>query len=274
MQNFTPVTAFAYHSEREDDSGALNFHRNQLTSPHGCTLTIQPIGALGSNVFGLQSLLDPMTLIILGVLVLCLVLWGVFAARRRPSLRATVQDGLPLPVPIGGASPVNAMGGDGSVRSMVEPSVNPFAAPMPTAYVPPPPVRPQAATPPVMPVAATAASFDVTTGEMRGPFPLPPADMPLLDSRVVAPTEVVVLWRAVSRDVEEYTVRIDTVSHDQLVFGGLVHNSRTASPNGALERRLFHTMVLPDESMLSIRTRSGTPIKNVRAWLRSLPDAR
>jgi hypothetical protein len=32
-------------------------------------------------------------------------------------------------------------------------------------------------------------------------------------------------------------------------------------------------MVLPDESMLSIRMRNGTPIKNVRAWLRSLPDA-
>ncbi len=234
-------------------------------------------------MFGLQSLLDPMTLIILGVLVLCLVLWGIFAARRRPGLRATVQDDAALPmasapgirmdadsVLAAGMGRVN-LNGAGPASRMPEPSVNPFNAPMPTAYVPPPPARPSA--PPVMPVAATAASFDVATGEMRGPFPLPPVEMPLQDSRIVTPTEVVVLWRAVSRDVEEYTVRIDTVSQDQLVFGGLVHNARTNAPGSALERRLFHTMVLPDESMLSIRTRNGTPIKNVRAWLRSLPDA-
>jgi hypothetical protein len=124
------------------------------------------------------------------------------------------------------------------------------------------------------PAASPAtAAFNAETGALTGPFPLPPQDMPLQDSRLVVPTEVVVLWRSVSRDVEEFTVRIDTVSHDQLVFGGLVHNNRAPQPGGALERRLFHTMVLPDESMLSIRTRTGTPIKNVRAWLRGLPDA-
>ncbi len=221
-------------------------------------------------MLGLQSLLDPLTLIILGVLVLCLVLWGIFAARRRPGLRATVQDEFVGPGP--SAMPVGPMSRPGPSIAPETPA-NPFAAPMAAAYVPPPPAARAPATPPVMPPAATAASFDAATGQMRGPFPLPPVDMPLQDSRIVAPTEVVVLWRAVSRDVEEYTVRIDTVSHDQLVFGGVVHNPRMTPAAGGLERRLFHTMVLPDESMLSIRTRSGTPIKNVRAWLRSLPDA-
>jgi hypothetical protein len=225
-----------------------------------------------------------MTLIIVGVLVLCLVLWGIFAARRRPGLRATVQDEMPLPMASAAGIPLNgggmaglsmagaSMAGRSAAAVAPEPSVNPFSAPMPTAYVPPPPnARP--ATPPAMPAAATPATFDPVSGEMRGPFPLPPVDVPLQDSRIVVPTEVVVLWRAVSRDVEEYTVRIDTVSNDQLVFGGLVHNPKVTTPGAKLERRLFHTMVLPDESMLSIRMRNGTPIKNVRAWLRSLPDA-
>jgi len=215
-------------------------------------------------VFGLQTLLDPMTLIILGVLVLCLVLWAIFAARRRPALRATVQDDAPPPIAPAPRNP-------GPIAMPPGSGIDPFTDQTVNMYTPPPP-----APAPSSPMAPTGvplgAVYNAETGTMTGPFPLPPAEMPLQDSRIVAPTEVVVLWRAVSRDVEEYSVRIDTVSHDQLVFGGLVHNAR-APQAGALERRLFHTMVLPDESMLSIRTRAGTPIKNVRAWLRSLPDA-
>ena len=92
-----------------------------------------------------------------------------------------------------------------------------------------------------------------------GPFPLPVSEQPIQDSRLVAPTEVVVVWRTVSQAVEEFAVRIDTVSRDQLVFGGLARNSQMPVENARLERRLFHTMVLPNESMLSIRTRAGSP---------------
>ncbi len=233
-------------------------------------------------MLGLQTLLDPTTLIILGAFVLGLVLWGVFMARRRPSLRATVLDE-PLPYP-----PPSMLNPEPYVTAPATPSPYAYTEPTLSGYQQTPPAAPPqptvpsapAAPPPVVASAlqpsrgtALTASYNADSGTMSGPFPLPPQEMPLQDSRLVVPTEVIVLWRSVSRDVEEFTVRIDTVSHDQLVFGGLVHNNRAPQAENALERRLFHTMVLPDESMLSIRTRNGTPIKNVRAWLRSLPDA-
>jgi len=192
-------------------------------------------------LFGLQTLFDPMTLIILGALVLCLVLWGIFAARRKPTLVATVRE---EPAPV--APP--------------EATLRP--APPPPVMPPPPVTAPPPISIPVVP----------QSGFGPGPHPLPPVEAPLVDSRVVTPTEVVVVWRAVSLDVEEYTVRIDTVSRDQLVFGGLARSAQAAG-DARYERRLFHTMVLPNESILSLRTRAGAPINNVRAWLRELPDA-
>ncbi|MBV9785515.1 MAG: hypothetical protein JO264_17045 [Acidisphaera sp.] len=100
------------------------------------------------------------------------------------------------------------------------------------------------------------------------PDETPLAESLLDDSRVVEPAEIILVWQHGAAEPQEYAVRVDTVSRDQLVFEGLAR--RPGETEG--ERRLFHTMDMPYEHLVSARTEGGKAIPDMRSWLAGLPE--
>lgn len=92
-----------------------------------------------------------------------------------------------------------------------------------------------------------------------------PAEEPIQDSQAVIASDIVLVWRHGVRETE-FAVTVDRVSCDHLAFEGLAHRAGEAET----ERRLFHTLDLPHECLVSARTPAGQPIGDMRAWLASL----